>query len=207
MTIMIVYKITNTVNGKVYIGKTIKFSFQERWVRHCAAARRGSHFHFHNAIRKYGADAFLVEVLYRAKTSEELSKMETFFIVLHQSHKPENGYNMTLGGDGLVATEEVRKVLSVKARGRIVSEDSRRRMSEAKRGKRPKASDANLGRKHSDQRKEEISAFFQNIPRSETWRKNISKALPGIHLSEERKKNISEAKKRWWAERKAATRA
>src|SRR5208282_5899900 len=95
---MIVYRITNRTNGKVYIGKTTK-TLAQRWRGHKDAAKSGQ-FYFARAIRKYGSKAFKREVVYRATTANELSKMETFFIVLHQSHKPENGYNMTLGGEG-----------------------------------------------------------------------------------------------------------
>lgn len=97
---MLVYRVTNTVNGKVYIGKTEGSTVSRRWKEHRHAARRGSPYYFYNAIRKYGVGAFTVEVLHTAKTQDELRKMETFFIVLHQSYKPENGYNMTMGGDG-----------------------------------------------------------------------------------------------------------
>jgi len=109
---MLVYRITNTVNGKVYIGKWEGSSVNRRWKEHRYRARRGSPFYFHNAIRKYGAEAFTVEVLHQAKTKEELRKMETFFIILHQSHKPENGYNLTMGGDGLIPNEETRRKMS-----------------------------------------------------------------------------------------------
>ncbi len=109
---MIIYRILNRVNGKVYIGKislagkTIQDRLHEHFLR-------PSNRHLAGASRKYGPDAFTVEVIYRAKTPVELSKMETFFIVLHQSFKPENGYNMTMGGEGGPPTEEVRRRLSV----------------------------------------------------------------------------------------------
>ena len=107
---MLVYRVTNTVNGKVYIGKFMGGAVARRWKEHQRLARNGSRLYFHNAIRSYGADAFAVEVLYRAKTKEELPKMETFFIVMHQSHKHENGYNLTMGGDGtLNPSEELRE--------------------------------------------------------------------------------------------------
>ncbi len=95
---MVVYRVTNTVNGKVYVGRTVQ-SVNSRWRQHVSDVRRYT-FPLHNAIRKYGPDAFIVKILYHAKTREELFKMETFFIVLHQSYLHENGYNMTLGGDG-----------------------------------------------------------------------------------------------------------
>lgn len=111
---MIIYKITNRVNDKIYIGKFVGSEPQTRWEVHCADARRGSALYFHQAIRKYGSKAFLVEVLYLAETPEELNLMETFFIVLHQSNLRENGYNLTLGGDGFRGhhTEETKRKIS-----------------------------------------------------------------------------------------------
>ncbi len=106
---MVIYRITNPTNGKTYIGKTAS-SAEYRWKIHVRTARsngsRVSQQAIHRAIRKYGAESFVVETLYHAKTEEELSKMETFFIILHQSHRSENGYNLTLGGDGVVPSDE-----------------------------------------------------------------------------------------------------
>jgi group I intron endonuclease len=102
---VIVYKITNTVNGKVYVGQTTKPEIEIRWKQHIwfsqARNQRTYKSALQNAIRKYGADKFTIEFLHRAKTRKELNAMETFFILLHQSHDPENGYNMTLGGENL----------------------------------------------------------------------------------------------------------
>lgn len=98
---MIVYRITHVADSKVYIGKWMGSArVEDRWQEHRRDARNGSRLHFHNAIRKYGPDAFKLEILYTANSVEELNAMETFFIVLHQSFKPENGYNLTMGGDG-----------------------------------------------------------------------------------------------------------
>ena len=115
---MVVYRVTNSVNGKVYIGKHEGIRVQDRWGVHLYRARTGSPYHFHNAIRKYGAASFKIEVLYTAKTREELSAMETFFIILHQSHLRENGYNMTMGGDGIIPTEEIREKLRLALKGK-----------------------------------------------------------------------------------------
>lgn len=115
---MLVYRITNTVNGKVYIGKTGKAVARQRWQQHVASARRNSPRYLHRAIRKHGPDVFTVEVLHNAKTAVELSRMETFFIILHQSHKPENGYNLTLGGEGVTMTDEIRTKIRVSKLGK-----------------------------------------------------------------------------------------
>lgn len=115
---MVVYRITNKVNGKVYIGKTVQLATR-RWRQHVSDVKRYT-FPIHNAIRKHGEDAFTVETIYCAKTSNELNKMETLFIILHQSHISENGYNMTLGGDG----------------GEVPNAATRAKMSSSRKGKK-----------------------------------------------------------------------
>lgn len=118
---MVVYLIRNLANGKVYVGKTTKTS-AFRWTYHLNNAKRGVGFPLYRALRKYGPDSFKVEDLYEAKTGRELNAMETFFIVMHQSNAPGNGYNLTLGGDGAAGykqTEEHRRKIreSIKALG------------------------------------------------------------------------------------------
>ncbi len=108
---MLVYRATNLRNGKIYIGRTVKRNVLARWRQHLSSAKDGT-LHLHNAIRKYGPDAFKIEVLHLAQTLVELNAMETFFIVLHQSHREENGYNLTLGGEGVVANDVTRAKIS-----------------------------------------------------------------------------------------------
>ena len=74
-------------------------SIQQRWGGHYRSAKAGNHSHLSLAIRKYGRENFRIEVLHQAQTLDELNAMETHFILLYQSYKPENGYNMTLGGE------------------------------------------------------------------------------------------------------------
>jgi hypothetical protein len=95
---MVIYRCTNINNGKVYIGKTI-LPLALRWRQHVLKARNPKS-HFHRAIRKHGSDVFSVEPIYLAQNLVELNRMETFFIILHQSHVADNGYNGSLGGDG-----------------------------------------------------------------------------------------------------------
>ncbi len=109
---MFVYRVTNKINGKIYIGKYEGRRVEDRWRMHIRATERGSPLYFHRAIRLYKPHAFTVEVIYQAKNSVELCKMETFFIVLYQSFRSENGYNMTMGGDTPQMTPERRKKLS-----------------------------------------------------------------------------------------------
>lgn len=96
---MFIYKVTNTINGKSYIGQTIQ-SLHERQRKHYSSVRNGSKLYFHNAIRKHGKDSFSWEILEYCKTQDELNEKEKHFIKEHHSYWEDNGYNLSLGGDG-----------------------------------------------------------------------------------------------------------
>lgn len=96
---MIIYKVTNKVNGKVYIGQTIRTLEQRKW-QHLDAAKNGCKTHFYNAIRKYGEDSFVFEILDEASSVQELNELERYYIAKFDSIK--NGYNMVDGGNNNV---------------------------------------------------------------------------------------------------------
>lgn len=90
------YLVTNDVNDKVYVGLTIG-SLENRLKQHFAAARKGRMSAFANAIRKYGEQAFHIELLNsEARTYEELQEKEVLEIQRRDAIK--NGYNTALGG-------------------------------------------------------------------------------------------------------------
>lgn len=89
---MIIYKITNKINGKVYIGQTV-VDLSARWRQHVRAKDNAK---IHRAIRKYGASVFTVEPIDVACSIEELNQKEKFWIQKFDSIK--QGYNMTEGG-------------------------------------------------------------------------------------------------------------
>lgn len=96
----IIYKATFP-NNKVYIGKTV-VKFQKRINRHLSSAiRKNSHEHnskIAKAIRKYGKENIIWEVLYKDVNIDELNKLECLMIAQYDSRK--NGYNSTSGGEG-----------------------------------------------------------------------------------------------------------
>lgn len=94
---MIIYKVTNTLNGKIYIGKT-KQSLSKRKARHYESANHKSDTNFHSALRKYPKEAFLWEIEMECKDENELNESEMYFINKYDTYKA--GYNMTLGGTG-----------------------------------------------------------------------------------------------------------
>lgn len=90
----LIYKITNKINNKIYIGQSIN-PIEERWRRHCSDALNGiTDTHFARAIRKYGPEAFTVELLDdTAKTQKELTEKECYYIKLFNTQV--EGYNET----------------------------------------------------------------------------------------------------------------
>ena len=91
-----IYKITNKINGKIYVGMTYR-TIQERWKEHLndCNRRRNENRPLYNAINKYGAENFVIEVIEETENPEEREK---YWIEELGSFK--YGYNATLGGDG-----------------------------------------------------------------------------------------------------------
>jgi len=77
---MHIYKITNTANGKVYIGQTIQKNPKMRWYQHCADARKGNKTHLCNSIKKYGVDKFKWEVIDSANSLDDLNTKEQHWL-------------------------------------------------------------------------------------------------------------------------------
>ena len=97
---MIIYRYTNKVNNKVYIGQTGQTLKQRHSVHICSVKGNHDDFAIHRAMRKYGIDNFLLEQIDSASTQPELNEKEIYWIKHHQSFGTDKGYNMTPGGQG-----------------------------------------------------------------------------------------------------------
>lgn len=93
-----IYKITNQINGKIYIGKTLK-TIPERWKEHCSDYRkeRCEKRPLYDAMNKYGIENFTIEEVEEC-SSDILNDREVYWIEQYGSFK--YGYNATKGGDG-----------------------------------------------------------------------------------------------------------
>ena len=131
---MIVYKITNNIDGKFYIGITIR-DFKKRIAGHIHSAKNGSEYALPRALRKYGPENFTFEVIDSDATSiEHLKQLEIWYI---ENLKPE--YNLTKGGDGLfgyIWSEESKLKNSLSQKGRKLSEEHKRKISIGLTGKK-----------------------------------------------------------------------
>jgi group I intron endonuclease len=111
-----IYKITNLVNGKIYIGQTVQ-TIERRWLSgHCAASKKPTLLQ--RAIKKYGKDSFSVEIV-EIQPLSLLDVREIYWIAHYNSSDTGIGYNLTSGGNS----------------NKKISESSRQKMAAAKLGK------------------------------------------------------------------------
>lgn len=136
---MYVYKITNKINNKIYIGIT-KYEISKRFKEHWYIANRKieKSNHLHSAMLKYGIDNFSVEEIESCDNYENLKKREMYWIKYYNSNNSDIGYNLTEGGDGFtgyVWTEEAIKNMSKAKIGQHHTIKTRKKMSESHKGK------------------------------------------------------------------------
>lgn len=140
------YKITNLVTNKCYIGWTGD-TVENRWERHKSDALKArDNRKFYNAIRKYGVEVWQIDTLFEVSTKNEAKEKEIELIDLYGSY--HNGYNSTKGGDG--------------NNGIIMSEKSNQARSLALKGKK-KNYDRMKNKKHSQSSKEKISIAHRGM--------------------------------------------
>lgn len=159
-----IYKATNKINGKCYIGFDNNWPTRKR--AHKLAKRK---YVFHNAIRKYGWGAFEWEILYQSKDREYTLKiMEPYFIKENNSFIDNNGYNMTYGGEGTIG---IKKTLTEEHKNKIgLSGLGRKAWNKGKKGLF----------KHSEEHKKYISEIQKGKKISETTKQKMSLAKIGI---------------------------
>lgn len=132
----VIYVIHNTVNEKYYIGQTMQ-PLQARWKNHKACSKVGR-CHIHQALRKYGANAFRVSVVAYAESEEQLNALESLWIILTRSYDRGVGYNLTYGGGGVKHTSDTISRMKGRApwnKGHRMSSEFRARCSERQKGK------------------------------------------------------------------------
>lgn len=122
---MYIYKITNILNGKMYIGQTIS-KVSTRWSQHIHAAfKNRSNSLIALAIKKYGKESFNVETIEICDHIEQLNIREQELIKQHNTLSP-NGYNLDSGGKNNImhqsTKDKISKIMTGKKRGSFSKE-------------------------------------------------------------------------------------
>lgn len=189
-----IYKITNKVNNKSYIGFTT--NPKKRWYKHIWSSTHDSCLYIHNTIRKYGIKNFTFEVIYQSWDVDHcLNVMEPYFIKLYRSYwKTGNGYNLTLGGEGVLGhtvSEKLKLEISKRNTGRKYTPEQIRRMS-----------DNRMGYRHSEETKRKIGLGNKGkiMPIEDVIKRSQKAKLLGTFAGKNNpmfgKKHTNETKKR-----------
>lgn len=199
-----IYLLTNTNNGKKYVGQTNNFS--KRMREHSYASNDCS---ISKAVRKHGWSAFTTTMLEECDDITA-ARRETEFIALYQS-KGIGGYNETAGGEGSrgyivkpetrnkqreaklgkpLSPEHAQKIRNAMI-GRSVSAETRHKISIGNRGKRK------IGHKASPEHKAKLSTASKGKPKSDAHKAALSLAKLGTSWSDrQRATNIMTPERR-----------
>lgn len=129
-----VYKHTNKINNKIYIGQTCQKP-EYRWGSDGQNYKNNPYFY--SAIIKYGWNNFTHEIIYNNLTAEEANQKEIELIKLYNSTDRNYGYNSESGGKNKVPNQETRNKQSDSARKRpIVKEETKQKLSKIGRNKK-----------------------------------------------------------------------
>lgn len=127
-----IYRHTNLINGKVYIGQTCQKP-EYRWGKDGNGYKNSPHFYA--AIQEYGWENFKHEILYSGLTQKEANDKEQELIQLFDATNPAQGYNSESGGKNKIPNQYTREKQSQAALNRpIVSEETKRKLSKVSLG-------------------------------------------------------------------------
>lgn len=142
---MIVYKTTNLINGKIYIGQDSKN--RRSYI--------GSGRSITNAIKKHGKENFKKEILKECTSKKEMDIFEIEFIKLYNSSDRKIGYNISLGGGGTLGiklSQKRKDFISKVNKGKIVSQETKDKISKA-----------HTGKKLTEEHKKKVSLNHQDV--------------------------------------------
>lgn len=129
------YKITNLMNNKIYIGQTVAPS--ARWRDHRTAAIKYPRQVISKAINKYGEDSFVFEIIAECRGQDNADQLEIELIQQYNSHfSGGKGYNVNLGGETAPKSEETKEKIRQALLGKKHTEERRRNISEAHKGQK-----------------------------------------------------------------------
>jgi len=175
-----IYIFKNKINNKVYVGQSKHPT--KRKNEHLSCARDGVDSKLYWAIRKYGEDNFIFEIIEECE-DETTNQREEYWIKYYDSF--ENGYNLTTGGDHYRLADEVKHKIGSAFRGKSLTEEHKQKLREANLGKKPPP--------HSEETRQKMSNSMKGKnsgPKSDEHKRRLSDAHKGKNLSEEHKEKL-----------------
>lgn len=195
-----IYKITNSINSKIYIGQTRQSPAIKRWHSHKWDALNGrTKTAFANAIRLHGHEKFTFQIVCECSSLDELNRLEEEYILFFSSLSP-NGYNLMKGGSNYERSKETLEKLRNSLKGRIIDEEWAKNIAEGHRGlkksdeTKQKIREAHLGMRMSEESKEKIRKSHTGKKASPETIRKMSENRKGVPWSEKRR-NASIGKK------------
>ena len=158
-----IYKITNSINGKSYIGSAK--NFKKRWLKHRQDLSKKKYHSgkLQNSWNKYGSNIFNFEILIYCVPKDLLFFEQRFLNI----YKPEYNICKVAGSTiGIKASEETKKKISESSNGRKHSETSKMKISESHKGKN-----------HSEEVKQKMSLSHKGKPSSKRTLKEIEQSI------------------------------
>jgi len=210
---MIIYKTTNLIDNKIYIGKDSR--------NNCNYF--GGGVLLQKYIKKYGKENFKKETLEYCDTEYQLNEREKYWIKELRSQDKTIGYNLSSGGEngtfGVKRSEEFKEKIrryqlenpNMSMLGKKLSKETRKKMSKSAKGRKTsdetkgKLRQINLGKTYSEEIKRKQSEIKMGHPVSEETREKIRIAnsgennyLYGKHPSDKARKNMSKNNAKYW---------
>lgn len=191
-----IYKITNKINGKCYIGQTIDIVKRfDKYRRLCVKGQPK----IYNALKKYGVDSFSFEILDTVSDQDTLDFLEDIYILCFDSI--EYGYNSKPGGGNRVKfTEDVKRKISSSLSGKNSVWFGRKHTKE----ECDKISNALKGKKHSEETKQKMSYLAQGKYEGIKNPMFGKSAWKGKTHSEETKRKMTESRIRYISQTKSS---
>lgn len=155
-----IYIIENLINNKKYVGKTAR-NVKQRWAEHRSDAKTSDHY-LYRAMRKYGINNFKIHEIEKIEDYEldefnnRLSNLEIYYILFYNTHDKGNGYNETVGGDGVCGyklSNDAKERMSIQRKGRKLTPEWKNNISNAFKGDKNPLFGTHL----SDETKQKIS--------------------------------------------------
>lgn len=199
-----IYKVTNKINNKVYIGQTTR-TIAERYEEHLNHARNHINRHLYDAINHYGAENFTIEAVEECVDSL-LNIRECHWIAYYKSNDRSFGYNMTTGGEGgntyAGLPEERKQQISMLISSKLTGKPQPRELVEKRvaKLKGQKRTKEQRQRFSEAQKKRNPSTFARGFTVPQERRDRISQTLTGQKQTEETKlkRKESMSKLKWW---------